>query len=42
VGDFQHYGGTAHWKSSHVLEIEPGGYGRFRHEGFYSLEVIKG
>ena len=42
MGDFQHFGPSAHWKSNHVLEIEGPGYGRFRHEGFFSMEVIKG
>jgi hypothetical protein len=41
MGDWQHFGPCAHWRTPHVLEFEPGGYGRFRHEGFFSMEVIK-
>lgn len=39
-GDWVHFGATAHWKSPHVLEIEPAGYGRFSHEAYFSMEVI--
>jgi hypothetical protein len=42
MGDFQHFGPCAHWKSPHVLEIEHGGYGRFRHEALFSLQMVKG
>lgn len=41
MGDFQHFGPCAHWKGAHTLEIEPGGYGRFRHEGYFAMELIK-
>jgi len=42
MGDFQHFGPCAHWKSQHVLEIEQGGFLRFTHEGFFAMEIIKG
>lgn len=40
MGDFTHFGPCAHWRSPHVLELEPAGYGRFTHEADISMEII--